>query len=125
MDIFLFIAAALLIVIGFTHSYLGEKYILIRLFRRDDLPKLFGSQDFTVKTLRFAWHITTVAWFGFAAIIIHLAGDTISRVVIAQIMGITFLIHFLIALIGSKGRHLSWIVFLLISCCTLLVYFFA
>ena len=124
MSIFLFIAAALLVFIGIAHSYLGEKYILIRLFRRDDLPKLFGSQDFTVKTLRFAWHITTVAWFGLAAIAFHLASDTLSKAIIAQIIGLTFFIHFLIAFIGSKGKHLSWIVFLAISGCMFALHFF-
>ena len=59
----------LLIVIGIIHSYLGEKYILIRLFRRENLPHLMGSDWFTKQTLRFAWHITTLAWFGFAAIL--------------------------------------------------------
>ncbi|MCW8878408.1 MAG: hypothetical protein OQK51_15270 [Kangiellaceae bacterium] len=115
MDILLYCAAALLIFIGIAHSYLGEKYILIRLFRRDDLPKIFGSPDFTIKTLRFAWHITTVAWFGFAAIVIHLASDGLNKSFIAYVIGVTFFIHFLIALIGSKGKHLSWIIFLLIS----------
>jgi len=34
-----YLGGILLITIGFVHSYLGERYILIRLFRRDDLPK--------------------------------------------------------------------------------------
>jgi hypothetical protein len=64
-------AAVLLVAIGAAHSYLGERYILIRLFRlfRRDLPKLFGSDWFTKRTLRFAWHITTVMFWGFAALL--------------------------------------------------------
>jgi len=115
LDIFLYISAVLLIFIGCAHSYLGEKYILIRLFRLDNLPRLFGSDDFTKKTLRFAWHITTIAWFGFAAIVTQLAEQSVSRSNIALIIAITFFLHFLVALIGSRGKHLSWIVFLAIS----------
>ena len=35
-----------------------------------DLPRLFGSDWFTRRTLRFAWHITSVAWLGFAALLV-------------------------------------------------------
>lgn len=49
--------AIILLCMGLTHSYLGEKYILIRLFRRDNIPKLLGSDEFTKGTLRFCWHI--------------------------------------------------------------------
>ncbi len=63
MQTLLYIGALLAIGIGIAHSYLGERYILIRLFRRDDLPKLFGGPEFTIQTLRFAWHLTTIAWW--------------------------------------------------------------
>lgn len=110
-----YIASILLLIIGIAHSYLGERYILIRLFRRDDLPKLFGGDEFTKNTLRFAWHVTTVAWWGFAAILFHLAQTEKSNDLVGNIIGVTFLIHFVIALLGSKGRHLSWIFFLVIG----------
>jgi hypothetical protein len=58
------IAAVLMFVTGIAHSYLGERYILIRLFKRDGLPKILGSAAFTSGTLRFVWHLTTVAWRG-------------------------------------------------------------
>ena len=48
---------------------LGEKYILIRLFKRNNLPKLLGSDWLTKRVLRFAWHLTSIAWWGFAAIL--------------------------------------------------------
>ncbi|MEM7207938.1 MAG: hypothetical protein AAF434_08955 [Pseudomonadota bacterium] len=111
----LYIASILLVAIGIAHSYLGERYILIRLFRRDDLPTLFGSDDFTKRTLRFAWHITTVAWLGIAALLVHIANAEPSVAVIGNIVAVTFLLHGLIALAGSKGRHLSWPVFLAIA----------
>ncbi len=61
MDSLLYLAAFLLMVVSFAHSYLGERFILSRLFKRDNLPKILGSDDFTKRTLRFAWHLTSVA----------------------------------------------------------------
>ena len=46
------LAAVLCFAVGLAHSVLGERYILVRLFRRTDLPKLFGGTEFTVRTLR-------------------------------------------------------------------------
>ncbi len=43
-----------MIALAFALSILGEKYILIRLLRRD-LPNLFSGDSFTKQTLRFAW----------------------------------------------------------------------
>ena len=57
MEILLYLAAFLAVAVGIAHSYLGEHYILIRLFRRDGIPTLFGSPEFTIRTLRFAWHL--------------------------------------------------------------------
>jgi len=65
----LLIASVILVFCGLIHSYLGERYILVRLFKCDNLPHLYGSDEFTKGTLRFAWHITSLAWFGFAAIL--------------------------------------------------------
>ena len=110
-----YLGALILFVIGLVHSYLGERYILIRLFKRENLPILFGGTEFTKNTLRFAWHITTVAWWGFAAILIHLAGNDISPAFIGNVIGVTFFIHFLIALLGSKSKHISWVFFLLVA----------
>lgn len=101
------IAAFLTVVIGIAHSYLGERYILIRLFRRGKLPSLFNSEEFTKNTLRFAWHLTTIAWFGFAIILLYLSEGSLSFDDIANIIAATFLIHGVIALVGSKGKHFS------------------
>ena len=112
----LLLAAAIAVLIGVAHSYLGERYILIRLFRRE-LPKLFGDDWFTRQTLRFAWHVTTITLWGFAAVMIVLAradgAVAVSSALIA--ISLTFGAIGLIALIASKGRHLSWIAFFAIA----------
>jgi hypothetical protein len=112
-------AAILTVLLAVAHSYLGERYILIRLFRRGDLPKLFGGTRFTQDTLRLAWHITSVAALGFAALLVALAlpGGLGPRVY-GRVIGATFVVSGLVALVGSRGRHLSWIVFFTIAALT-------
>jgi len=108
------VAAVLAVAIGAAHSYLGERYILVRLLRRADLPRLFGSDVFTKRTLRFAWHMTTVAWWGLGAVLVMVTGGASARSTGAAIAA-TFLATALLILIGSRGRHLAWIVFLVIA----------
>ena len=64
MNISLVIGAVLAVLIGVAHSVLGERFLLVRLCQRDNLPHLLGSDAFTRQTLRFAWHLTTIAWWG-------------------------------------------------------------
>lgn len=106
----LYLAAFLAVAVGVAHSYLGERYILTRLFRRSDLPKLFGGSEFTTRTLHFAWHITTVAWLGFAALLLHAGRGDLSVSGTLKIVGITSIASGLLPLLLTRGRHLSWLV---------------
>ena len=115
----LYVAALLVFLLGVAHSVLGERYILVRLFRRDDLPKVFGSAWFTVRTLRFAWHITTLTWFGIAAILWQLARGTLTPVATAQTIGITCIACGILPIVFTRGRHLSWVVFFAVAALTL------
>ena len=110
----LIIAAMLASGIGLLHSYLGEKYILIRLFRQS-LPKLFGDDRFTRQTMRFAWHVLSVAWFGFAAVLILLHLEIASRVNVLNTVATTFAVTAAVVFFASRGKHLSWLVFAAIS----------
>jgi hypothetical protein len=116
MNAALTVAVVLIIAVAAAHSYLGERYILIRLFRRPDLPQLFGSDVFTRQTLRFAWHLTTVAWLGFAAMLWVLGRPSAQSAI--RVVSIVFLLSALLAFAGSRGRHLSWMVFLAIAAAT-------
>ena len=107
----LLIAAALMFATGLAHSYLGERFILIRLFRRGELPKLFGGTEFTRGTLRFAWHITTLAWWGFAALLVIASQRQPTSQDIQMIVAATAAASALLPIIFTRGRHLSWIVF--------------
>ena len=109
-ETYLLIAAVLAVAIGLAHSILGERYILVRLFRKP-LPPLFGDDSFTRLTLRFAWHITTIAWFGFAVLLYQASVGQLSISRVLNIVGATFAVTAMIALAASRGKHFSWPVF--------------
>jgi len=108
-------AGVLAIALAVAHSVLGERYILRRLFRREDLPKLFGDVKFTKQTLRFAWHLTSVAWCGLASVLFLVEGSPQAGVGAAEVVATTFGVSGAVALVGSRGRHPSWLIFLLIT----------
>lgn len=123
MNPLLITAALLTIGIGVVHSWLGERFIIRRLLRRTDLPTLFGDDSFTRLTLRFAWHLTTVAWFGLAAVLLVLSGLlTGVRVSDGLVFAVaqTFVVSAVLALVLTRGRHLSWVVYLIIAALCLL-----
>jgi len=109
MSAWLWLAAVLAVGIGLAHSYLGERFILVRLLRRDNLPHLFGSDVFTKRTLRFAWHLTSIAWIG-SGVLVWVLGHGDARGGL-RVIGVMFLLSALLTLVSSRGRHLAWIVF--------------
>jgi hypothetical protein len=123
----LIISSILTILIGFAHSILGEKYILTPLFRHSDLPQLLGSDWFTKRTLRFAWHLTTIAWFGYAGILISFSSpaSVSPKTIVLMIISIVFLLSSIITGIYTHGKHLAWVVFFIIAICTFYVAFAA
>jgi hypothetical protein len=112
----LYVAAILTLLLGLAHSYLGERYILMRLFRRVDLPKLLGGEAFTRHTLRLGWHLLTVAWLGFAGLLsLQSASDGSGARTQMHVISLMFAASGVVALVGSRGRHLSWVVFFVIA----------
>ena len=117
MNTVLIISSSLAFLIGVAHSVLGEKYILQRLFRLSNLPQLLGSDWFTKRTLRFAWHLTTIAWWGYAGILVSFSASTSVRASILVIISAVFLLSSILSGMFSRGKHLAWIVFLIIAVC--------
>ena len=110
------VAAGLVATLAGAHSYLGERYIITRLLRRENLPTLFGDVEFTKRTLRFAWHITSVAWLGLAGVLVAMAPPGgVAEATQLRVVSVTFGVSGLLALVGSRGRHLSWVVFFSIA----------
>lgn len=108
-------AAAIIFVTGCAHSYLGERYVLTRLFRGGVLPKLFGGTEFTKGTLRFAWHLTTVAWFAFAAILVLVHVGALSRFAVLAVIAAACVLSAVLPIVFTRGKHLSWVAFLVIA----------
>ncbi len=106
------LAAVLCVGIGLVHSILGERYILVRLFRGSRIPPLFGNDYFTKRTLRFTWHLTTVAWWGLGYLVWAISRETtdLKEAVIETVVTV-FFISGAAALVATKGKHLSWVVF--------------
>ena len=111
----LLVAAALIFLTGCAHSVLGERYILVRLFKRGDLPKLFGGTEFTQGTLRFAWHITTVAWWALALLLVLVHRGALSTTSVLSVIAGTALVSAALPIVFTRGKHLSWVVFLLVA----------
>jgi hypothetical protein len=111
----LYVAAVLTLLLGLAHSYLGERYILIRLFRQGNLPHLLGGEAFTRHTLRFAWHLLTVAWFGFAGLLLHAVSDGSGARTRVHVMSLMYAASGAVTLVGSRGRHLAWVVLFVIA----------
>lgn len=109
------LAALVIFATGLAHSYLGEKYILIRLFRREGLPKLFGGTQFTVGTLRFAWHLTTIAWWAFAVLLAAASREPLSSKFVLQVIACAAFASAVLPVLFTRGKHLSWLAFLAVG----------
>ena len=107
----LYLVVMLMFLTGLAHSYLGERYILVRLFKRDALPKVLGSTEFTAGTLRFAWHLTTLAWWCLAYLVLIVAQGTFTESHALRAIGITAVLSAVFPLYFTRGKHLSWVVF--------------
>ena len=106
-------AALLALLIGAVHSMLGERYIIGPILRRGNLPRLLGNDWFAGRTLRFAWHLTTVAWLGLGAVMLVYAmhEGAAARPLVLRSVSLTFIVSAVLAAGASRGRHLAWIVF--------------
>lgn len=115
----LLIAAILTIAVSLMHSVLGERRLIGPLLRREDLPVILGSLKNTRLTLRIAWHITSLMWWGIAAVLayMHVAPETAS-VAFLWMVSAVFGVSGAAALVASRGKHRSWVFFLPIAVLT-------
>lgn len=120
MSVTLAVAAFLTFAIGLAHTVLGEKFIIAPVLRRADLPKLYGSELFTKRLIRYAWHLTTLLMWSLAAILVYQTKGP-QEVTILEIISATFVIAGIADAIVTRGKHFAWPVFIVIG---LLVWFF-
>ena len=110
-------AGILAFAIGVVHSWLGERRVLGPLLAPARRQGILASSAFIRRVLRFAWHLTTLAWWGMGAILAALAFsplDPQGRIVLVGI-GVTFLLTGIVILVTSRGRHLAWPAFLAVA----------
>lgn len=103
------IVASCLVILSVVHSVLGEKGILQPLFRADwKEPAPRWAME---RILRFAWHLTSLAWLGLGAAVVgfdlHLAiaGVTLSSAAIIFVLLRGHLAWPLFALAGVAALH--------------------
>ncbi len=115
----LIIAALLTIAVSLMHSIIGERRLITPLLNMEGLPIILGSLKNTKLTLRTAWHITSLLWWGIAAqmVYLHFMPESLGTVFL-WIVTMVFGISGMAALICSKGAHLSWVFFIPISLIT-------
>jgi hypothetical protein len=106
------LAALLCVIVGAIHSLAGERYLIAPLLKGDRVPHLFGNDFFPKRTIRFAWHITTVAWLGMAYILLAISNGTenLAQLVLNS-FGAVFLVSGMLSFGFTRGKHLSWIAF--------------
>ncbi len=121
MNVFLLIAAAVLFFIGIMHSVVAEWTGERRLVRRITQLTLFDSSDakdlLARRIVRLAWHLTSLIWCGTAAVLAYIAfvEASASIIVIVRILSVVFLLHSALSLAIVRGKHGSWLGFLIVS----------
>ncbi len=121
MNIFLLIAAAVLLVIGIMHTVLAEWKGDRRLVWRIQQLTLFESDDakdlLAKRIVRLAWHATSLVWCGCAVVLAYVAFVEATGPIIAvvRILSAVFLLHSVLSLAIARGRHASWLGFLIVG----------
>lgn len=109
-------ATLLLLLMGVAHAWLGERFLLRRLARHPErLPPLLGSTAFTLGTLRFVWHLIALPWGALAWLLLLAAQGELGRAQVLDAVALAALLSALLPLLFTRGRHLSWAVFLLVA----------
>lgn len=105
-DALLLAAALLLVVTAAVHSVAGEKRLIGPVLRRHEGILKSPLARFI---LRFAWHITSVAWAVIALILAALVLDPAAvRWWAAAGTGATFTTIGVFTALSSRGRHIGW-----------------
>lgn len=96
--------AIVLVLLAGLHSLLGERLILGPLFAAG-LPRIAVGRRFAERVLRFAWHLTSVAWLALAAIATRAdSGQT-------AIIGWMLVASAVTAFVFGRGAHFAWALF--------------
>lgn len=116
MNIPLISAAIITAATAIVHSVLGERLVLRKILQQP-LPTLVGSEFLMRRTLRLAWHATTLAWLCIALVLINYARGPLDSAAVFTLhsVAVTFLISSVLSLLLAHGKHFSWAAFALIA----------
>lgn len=120
MNISFLLASLLGYFVALAHSLRGEwigkrtlirAIIKLRLFNEDE------KDEMSKRVVRVAWHVTSITWFGIGSLLLYFAfADMNSTIVVAaRIISVTFFACFVFSVVTVRGRHPSWVLFLLIA----------
>lgn len=101
------IAAALLLsLVAALHSFLGERLLIGPLL--DRMPKVRLSPVFARRVLRWAWHLTSVALWAMAVIVLRpeRSMDVLAATMLFVALGLA---------LGTRGAHFAWPLFAAVS----------
>lgn len=113
-------ASVLIVFIGIVHSWLGEIKLINPLVSPATRTGILAHSRFARQVLRFAWHLTTLSWWGMAVVLAVIGlsqGDSTGKMV-AIIYAGTFGLLAAITLYAGRGRHHAWWVFAAIAALT-------
>lgn len=109
----LIIAATLTLLVGLFHSIAGEKRLIRPLLATPGLPTLGHGSWYVRALVRTAWHLTTLTWWGLAAMMVTIhSGPAPRHAALLWILCTVFAISGLAALVLSRARHPAWLAFL-------------
>jgi hypothetical protein len=115
MNLALFFAGLLALLLGLGHSLIGERMIFKglqeRIARSEGRPVLSDQQ---LRVLRGTWHLVTIFGFALGALLI---GSAIRDLVLDPVMviGITMAFSGIYWVIATRGRHPAFVVLFAIA----------
>jgi hypothetical protein len=115
MSVVLALAGLAILAVGATHSILGEIKLIKPLVAPATRAGLLAKSEFARQVLRFAWHLTTIAWIALAGELAVVASGSDARRGGLVVVALAFLATGLVTFAASRGRHLAWPAFLLIA----------
>ena len=129
MNIYLFAASILTLILVLARSILGE----LKIFRPMDkesrlkteslpvingLPMMWKTDAFTYNTIRFIWHVASIlglAMISILAFFSFLPELHYNELKVVMMIAFSMFACGLIALIYSRGSHMGWILFFIIG----------
>ncbi|AUP80674.1 hypothetical protein [Flavivirga eckloniae] len=127
MNIYLLIAGILCFILGLSHSILGELLIFQHKKGHKKIVPTIVKSDLKERHLRIiwaTWHLASFLGWCIGAILIKIAlkqnlqSTEIAKFIISSIT-VSMLCSSFLVLIGTKGKHPGWVVFLVIGILTL------